>query len=131
MSERTADLPPDLEFDLRIRTWVYENVGPLFHELPEPEEDDAPGPGERYRQSKFDRRMTAYSGTLEAVESLLELFPIRDLTKARNEQVRLFVNSRGGVPSPPYASWYIDGKLLGPSTEWVGQCYKEQGLDAS
>ncbi|MDQ7006876.1 MAG: molecular chaperone TorD family protein [Acidobacteriota bacterium] len=132
MNDRTAaELPPDLEFDLRIRIWVYENVGPLFHELPEPTDDDAESPGERYRQSKFDRRMTAYSGTLEAVESLLELFPIRDLTKARNEQVRLFVNTRKGVPAPPYASWYIDGKLLGPSTEWVQERYREQGLDAS
>lgn len=129
--KKPTEIPPDLEFDLRIRIWVYENIGLLVHALPETDAGEDSASGGRLKETPLDKRMTAYSGTLEAIESLLELFPIKDRKKAESEMVRLFVNARGGIPAPPYASWYIDGKLLGPTTEWVAEQYREQGLDAS
>lgn len=45
------------------------------------------------------------------------------------DHTRLFVNGRGGVAAPPYASWYLDRQLLGPSSRWVEQAYARQGLE--
>lgn len=130
-SKKKMNTPVELDLDLRIRIWIYENVGPLFSALPEPLEN---GDGEdsfAFPTSRHDKKMTAYAGTLEAVESLLELFPLRDRGKVENELVRLFINTQRGVPAPPYASWHIDGQLMGPTTEWVVEQYRAQGLDAS
>jgi TorA maturation chaperone TorD len=45
------------------------------------------------------------------------------------DQVRLFINAPGGVPAPPYASWYLDGELLGPSTQFPADAYARHGLE--
>lgn len=45
------------------------------------------------------------------------------------DHARLFVNARNGVAAPPYASWYLDGQLLGPSSHWAEQAYADQGLE--
>jgi TorA maturation chaperone TorD len=47
------------------------------------------------------------------------------------ERVRLFVNAAGGVPAPPYASWYLDGTLGGPSTAGVLEAYAAQCLEVA
>ncbi len=47
----------------------------------------------------------------------------------RADQTRLFVTARDGVAAPPYASWYLDGVLRGPSCEWVQQAYAGQEIE--
>lgn len=47
----------------------------------------------------------------------------------RADQTRLFVTARDGVAAPPYASWYLDGVLHGPSCEWVQQTYADQEIE--
>lgn len=49
-----------------------------------------------------------------------------DVTRA--EYVRLFVLSGEGRPAPLYASWYLDGELLGPARDWVEREYLAQGI---
>lgn len=44
------------------------------------------------------------------------------------ERVRLFVNAPGGVPAPPYGSWWIEGTLSGRTTEQVADRYLAEGL---
>lgn len=50
--------------------------------------------------------------------------------QAQSDHVRLFLNAPGGVAAPPYASWYLDGQLLGPATTWAARAYASQGLEA-
>lgn len=45
-----------------------------------------------------------------------------------SERVRLFVNAPGGVPAPPYGSWWLDGVLDGASTQRVVAFYLREGL---
>ncbi len=122
--------PIDLDLDLRIRCWIYENVGPLFIMLPELDENADTEPQIRFRETPLDREMTKFSASLEAVESLLELFPVRDPERVEAERKRLFFAERG-VAAPPSASWYLDGKANGPATEWVAEHYRAQGLDVA
>jgi TorA maturation chaperone TorD len=55
--------------------------------------------------------------------------PGDEITRA--EYVRLFVLASDGHVAPLYASWYLDGELLGPSREWVEGEYRAQGLDVA
>lgn len=67
-------------------------------------------------------------------ESLASLFD-GDVTGAAQQElaaadyVRLFLAAPGGVAAPLYASWYLDGALLGPSVEWLEQEYRSQGVE--
>jgi TorA maturation chaperone TorD len=47
------------------------------------------------------------------------------------ERIRLFVNAPGGIPLPPYGSWWMDGKLMGPSCTALAEFYREEGLRSS
>jgi TorA maturation chaperone TorD len=49
--------------------------------------------------------------------------------EALADHARLFVNGLDGVVAPPYASWYLDGKLFGPSVQWVERAYAEHGIE--
>ena len=44
------------------------------------------------------------------------------------EYMRLFVNARGGVPAPPYASYYLTGLLAQEPTKEVLSLYAQEGL---
>lgn len=67
-------------------------------------------------------------------ESLASLFD-GDVTGAEPREaaaadyVRLFLAAPDGVAAPLYASWYLDGTLLGPSIEWLEQEYRSQGVE--
>ena len=44
------------------------------------------------------------------------------------ERIRLFVNAPGGIPLPPYGSWWIDGELMGASSIALTKFYRQEGL---
>ena len=48
--------------------------------------------------------------------------------RTETERVRLFVNAAGGIPLPPYGSWWIDGKMMGPSSVELAEFYRQDGL---
>jgi TorA maturation chaperone TorD len=52
-----------------------------------------------------------------------------DLQKLQSHYVRLFVNALPEVPCPPFGSCYLEGSLLGESTQWVDQLYRRYGLE--
>ncbi len=45
-----------------------------------------------------------------------------------SERLKLFVTNPGGVPLPPYGSWWMEGRLMGDSTASVAGYYKKEGL---
>jgi len=51
------------------------------------------------------------------------------LLDREEERVRLFVNAPGGVPAPPYGSWWREGQLAGETTADVAAWYREDGLE--
>lgn len=57
-----------------------------------------------------------------------ELAAETDNELARAEYVRVFILAAGRQTAPLYASWYLDGQLLGPSREWVEQEYLAEGV---
>jgi TorA maturation chaperone TorD len=98
------------------RLWVYEYLAQLFdgalQHLPEP--PDAGGSPSRL-SAAADRLLTA------VVQSPAE--------EALADHARLFVSARDGIAAPPYASWYLDRQLLGPSSMWVERAYADQGVE--
>lgn len=46
------------------------------------------------------------------------------------ERVRLMVNAPGGIPAPPYASWWLERTLDGAAAARAAAVYREDGLDA-
>ena len=48
--------------------------------------------------------------------------------RTETERVRMFVNAPGGIPMPPYGSWWIDGALMGPSSIELATFYHQEGL---
>jgi TorA maturation chaperone TorD len=44
------------------------------------------------------------------------------------ERVRLFEAATGGVPAPPYGSWWLEGCLGGETSRAVANFYREEGL---
>jgi TorA maturation chaperone TorD len=101
-----------------LRRWIYASLGALFTELPE--RLDAPGPSAG----------SADASVRAAVDALCAAFAAASPEELAIEQVRLFVNAAGGVAAPPYASWYLDGTLGGPSTAHVVAAYAAQALEA-
>jgi TorA maturation chaperone TorD len=57
-----------------------------------------------------------------------DLGSVPDPEIAAADYVRLFVVARQSVTAPLYASWYLDGALLGPSKNWVEREYLAQGV---
>ena len=51
-----------------------------------------------------------------------------DRDRLEAERVRLFVNAPGGVPAPPYASWWMESTLAGETSREVERFYGEEGL---
>ncbi|MGE3276840.1 MAG: molecular chaperone [Vicinamibacterales bacterium] len=98
-----------------LRAWSYLTLAELFDgTVPGPAPDDPPeGPIPVARAAAALAAALAGSGPPDP------------------EFTRLFVNAPGGVPAPPYASWYLDGALLGASSAWVADAYRAQGLDAT
>lgn len=45
-----------------------------------------------------------------------------------SERVRLFETAMGGIPAPPYGSWWLDGRLMGPSAQRVAIHFEALGL---
>lgn len=100
------------------RSWTYRELGGLFDSVPEElsfEEPAAP----------------AYPRTQGALRALCRAFATVSRAALESELVRLCVNAPGGVPAPPYASYYLDGSLLGPAREWAAEQYRRQGLAAA
>lgn len=100
-----------------LRAWVYHEVGGLFDRLPEALPAAAPDD------------MGVYPCTHAAIAALAHEFAGRSRVEVEAEQVRLFVNAPGGVPAPPYASYYLDGTLLGPTCAWVADEYRRHALE--
>lgn len=99
-----------------FRLWTYEYLGQLFdgtlNHLPEPP-DAAASPPEVTAAASAIRAAVAQASTDDVLA----------------DHARLFINDRRGVAAPPYASWYLDRQLLGPSSRWVEQAYARQGLE--
>jgi TorA maturation chaperone TorD len=99
------------------RSWIYAHLGDLFADaaapLAAPPELDPARPRTR-----------------QAIEELCLTARAADASDTAADQVRLFVNAKGGVAAPPYASWYLDGSLAGPSTGLVEEAYASQCLEA-
>jgi TorA maturation chaperone TorD len=100
-----------------FRLWVYEYLAQLFDgtakDLPEPPDAGC-----------SPRLVTA----ADAIRAAVAEATTEDLLA---DHARLFVNAREGVVAPPYSSWYLDGRLLGPSSLWVEQAYAAQGLETA
>lgn len=67
--------------------------------------------------------------TAAAIERVRFALAEADTSDAQADAVRVLVTNPAGVPAPPYASWYLDGCLLGPATRWVEAEYAGAGLD--
>lgn len=99
-----------------FRSWIYEYLAQLFdgnlEDLPERPDTPASVPG----------LTTAANAVRVAVDGT-------SADAAAADHARLFVNAPRGVAAPPYASWYLDMQLQGPSSRWVERAYAEQGLE--
>jgi len=131
MSDITAG-----DFGEDVRDWVYGQVAALFGSIParlEPYVDAAAleagaadrAPGRAGAPSRFFPRTRA------AIAALIDAFGRQRHEQVAVDQVRLFVNAPDGVPAPPYASWYLDRRLLGPSCDWAAEQYREQALEVA
>jgi TorA maturation chaperone TorD len=69
--------------------------------------------------------------SIEAISAHLEKLETGEPAPWESERVRLFVNARGGIPLPPYGSWWIDGELMGPSSVALTEFYRQEGLRSS
>jgi len=109
-----------------LRGWVYRHLAILFDSIPEGLPPPAPAGGAAAGGSGMD----AYPRTLAAIERLLEIFAAQTREQMQAEQTRLLLNAPGGVVAPPYASWYLDGFLLGPACDWAAEEYSLQSLES-
>jgi TorA maturation chaperone TorD len=99
-----------------LRAWVYADLGGVFHTVP-------------LRLSPPEGEARAFPRTCDAIRAACESFATRPREQIEADLVRLFVNAAGGVPAPPYASWYLDGRLLGPASIWAEEEYRRQCLE--
>jgi len=67
----------------------------------------------------YERLAALFDGDIDAVS---------EREAAAADYVRLFIVTRDGVTAPLYASWYLDGALLGPSKDWVEREYLAEGV---
>jgi putative dimethyl sulfoxide reductase chaperone len=111
-----AFLVPAMMTAVLFRLWVYEYLAQLFDgtvpHLPELPDAGASSPE---LATAADAVRVAVTGS--STDDVLA------------DHARLFVNGRHGVVAPPYASWYLDRRLLGPSSLWVEHAYAGQGLE--
>jgi TorA maturation chaperone TorD len=98
-----------------FHAWVYDHLSRLFDgdvtEWP-PRPADAPRDGAIRR----------------AVDDVAHALTVVEPSGTQADHVRLFVNAMEGVAAPPYASWYRDGTLGGPTTSWVAATYLAQQI---
>lgn len=99
-----------------FRLWIYEYLAQLFDGTLEQQ----PGPPDAVGSPPC---------VPAAVEALRTAVTHSSLDEVLADQARLFVSARHGVAAPPYASWYLDGELCGPSSRWVEEAYAAQGLE--
>jgi putative dimethyl sulfoxide reductase chaperone len=99
-----------------MRCWVYSHLSELFVAAPRRLEPLPPGAAENHPETR------------SAVEALGRALAGTGPEAVAIAQTRLFVNATGGVGAPPYASWYLDGALQGPSTVLVTEAYAGQCL---
>lgn len=98
-----------------VPSWVCRELAGLFDAVPEAL---APLP-----------EAAGFPRTLDAIRALQAAFAARPREVHQAEHARLFVNAPEGVAAPPYASWYLDGRLLGPAADWVAGEYRRQALE--
>lgn len=60
-----------------------------------------------------------------------DVFQSLNLQALQNEYVRLFINALPEVSCPPYASFYLEGSLMGESTIEIREMYSKYSLSAS
>ncbi len=112
-----------------VRCWVYSQVAALFGPIPARLEPfAASGDPAAGRDGPPPR---ALPRTRAAIAALIAEFGRQPRQQIEVDRVRLFVNAPGGVPAPPYASWYLDRRLMGPSCAWVAEQYRQQGLETA
>jgi TorA maturation chaperone TorD len=111
-SSSTHQDPADLEQRSALARWLSD----LFSGHGDP--SAAPPP--------TDRLPPAVSGAATRLGAIPSASDLRD--RVESERVRLFVNAPGGVPAPPYGSWWLDGTLAGSSTAAVEAIYADEGL---
>ena len=100
-----------------LRCWIYSRLPELFVDVPRPLEPPRSATGR------------SHPATRDAVDALCHALAAANPAELAMEQVRLFVNAPPGVAAPPYASWYLDGTLQGPSTAMVTEAYAGQCLE--
>lgn len=101
--------------DLHLRAWVYDTLAQIFDGVLAPVRDPPVHDGSPPRVA-------------EAIASFRRAAAAASPAEFAVDYVRLFVNAPGGIAAPPYASFYIDERLLGPSCDWVECAYDAQGL---
>ncbi len=101
-----------------LRCWIYETLAQVFDHAPQvvPEPPGEPA-GDAH---------AALRAAMGALRDAIATTPLADVEA---DHVRLFVNAPGGVAAPPYASWYLDGRLLGAAASWAEAAYRRQGLE--
>lgn len=105
--------------DDELRAWVYSALAAVFSDAA-PALDALP-----------DVSSDGHPLTRRALATLLDALGREPADDLASDQVRLFVNAAGGVPAPPYASWYLDGTISGPTTAHVAEAYATQSLEAA
>jgi TorA maturation chaperone TorD len=70
-------------------------------------------------------------GAVELADSLRRLPQCGNSADVEGERIRLFVNAPGGVPAPPYGSWWVERKLEGEMTARLAEFYEAEGLRAT
>ena len=65
----------------------------------------------------------------QRLSSLLESFDAARRQACEAERVRLLVTAPGGVPAPPYGSWWLEGRLQGETTAAVAELYRQEGVE--
>lgn len=68
---------------------------------------------------------------IEGVQQALRGAPAAVALALENERVRLFVNAPGGIAAPPFASYWIEGRLQGETSAAIAQFLRRDGLDAA
>jgi TorA maturation chaperone TorD len=99
------------------RAWVYSALADLFAGAEAAVNSPPEGPWETYPLTR------------QAVALLARALGREPREDVAADHVRLFVNAAGGIPAPPYASWYLEGRLAGESTGRVAAAYAAQGLE--
>lgn len=76
------------------------------------------------------KRLQEITGEKEKAgfEPLLRLFEQENNEQLQGEYTRLFVTGYPKTPCPPYESFFMEGRLLGPNSTKVQAIYEEWGM---